>query len=525
MRMRVQGLPTAALILLMAVGCAADEGDAASAGDDFNADAGGNSQDVGDFGGADVEADGLQEPEEEAELELTLPAASTRYLYVAERAAGRVARIDTETLRVWPIVVGAEPRIVVAGKDADRAIVLNYGSNTLSVITSDGADDDVVDVEIGPGANRVALAPGSTHALTWFDPDAMEFGDRPGSLQEVTVVDLAGAEAARISVGFHVRGVEFSTDGSVVWVVTDSGVSRVAMDTAAGDRIAIPTPLDDGRETADREIEIDADAAIALLRVAGDEWIRIVDLEDGAGVDVDLGGVPTDIDLVPGAALVAVRDNDMIARLPIPGVIDDPGLMQTLGIDGAPAGQVTLSANGSSALVFSTAGDQRTIAVVDVASFTEVGRLEVRKAIGLVAASPVDDVAIVVHADEAGAGGIDFVENSPGVSMLSIDAEYERLFLLAALPTGFAFTGDARQVFVQLGDITDPVRAVEQIDLATFAQETIPLPTRPIAIGWMPITGLVYVAQDSAAGRISFIEPESGNVEHVAGFGLNSWIE
>ena len=123
-----------------------------------------------------------------------------------------------------------------------------------------------------------------------------------------------------------------------------------------------------------------------------------------------------------------------------------------------------------------------------------------------------------------GAGGIDFVENSPGVSMLSIDSEYERLFLLAAQPTGFAFTGDARQVFVQLGDVTDPVQAVEQINLTTFAQETIYLPTRPIAIGWMPVTGLVYVAQDSAAGRISFIEPESGNVEHVAGFGLNSWI-
>ena len=87
----------------------------------------------------------------------------------------------------------------------------------------------------------------------------------------------------------------------------------------------------------------------------------------------------------------------VIARLPIPDVIDDPASMQTLVIEGAPAGQIALSANGNSALVFSTAGDQRTIAVVDVPSFTEVGRLEVRKAIGLVAASPVDDVAIVVH--------------------------------------------------------------------------------------------------------------------------------
>ena len=280
--------------LLIAAACG-DDSDYSDEGGYWYDDAGGGSYDAGspaptaDVGETDSGSGGgatedVFVPEEEEELTTTPPTASRRYVFIASPSSNIVAKIDSVTLAVTPIQVGREPSIVRTTPEGDYAIVLNEGSDSVSVIEAGADRDRVTNVDVLDGCNRLELSPSGTSAVAWYDNAAARIGDEIGSLQAVSVIDLADGEAHTVSVGFRIREIEFDAAGTRGFVVTDSGLNIIDFDALDGD-VALPTndlgadPLVD---ESDREVEVSEQGRYALVRTSNLVGLRIVDLDTDA---------------------------------------------------------------------------------------------------------------------------------------------------------------------------------------------------------------------------------------------------
>ncbi len=530
----------AALALLVGViACGAD--DAGAEGDWFGS--GGNEGDRAggaDTGnaGADASAgmdDASLPPEEEEALDLSLPTASERYVFVASRATNTVARIDSVTLAVTPIRVGREPTVVQTTPAGDVAVVLNQGADTVSIIHA-GPDEDRVDTaDIIPGCNALLMSPSGTHAVAWYDNGAAEAGDRIGSLQEVAVIDLETSDAWEVTVGFNIRGVQFDEAGERGFVVTESGVTVLPL-RELDDDIALPElPLGDDPLVLvdDREVRVGPAGRYAVVRSAELAGLRVLDLEDGAAATVLLSDPPTDIDLIAGdtTAVAALRGSGQIALIDLDAsVAGSLDAVRTIDVDGVTPGVLSLTDDERLALAYTTAFDERRVAAVELWTGRVSRVVSVAKTIRLVAASPTASRALVVH--QAGVGEpvagesiASVIERSEAISIIDLTTGYTKLMLLPVEPGRFAFSADGGSVFVMLGDAARDVRQVEWIDLQTFARRTIQLDAEPETIGVVRATGRVFVSQVSEQGRITFIDPADGSVQHITGFQLNTYIE
>lgn len=532
----------AALLATVAItiACGADdEGDFGMSPDESGA---GGSFDAGmeDRGGMDAgtadTADDTAEPEE-PELEAparTPPSASDRFVYIVSPSQNAVAKVDSVTLAVTPIPVGREPRVVRARAGGDEAVVLNVASDSVSVIRSTPTSDEVRETDIVPGCNAMVLSPTGGHAIAWYDNAAASAGDRIGSLQEVALVDVGSAEAFAVSVGFRIREVVFSADGARAFVVTDAGVNVLVLDDIDDD-IAIPTvTVADGERfgAATRELRVTNDGRFAVVREPGLEALRVVDLAAGLGATLDLPAAPTDVDVLADGetALVALRSLGALATVSLgAAVAGEEGAVDVLDSVDVPTGLVTLTASEDRALTYTTVGGDRRLGVLDLGT-GGVSTVALRKDLRGVLVAPGDRAALALHAATPGAPdpGLNLdalVEASDAISVIDLRSRYAKLVLLPNEPEELVFTTDGRDLFISLADAARNLSEVRWIDLESFAARTIDLDGVPEAIGVVPSNGRIFVSEESAAGRLTFIDPDTGDVQHVTAFQLNAWIE
>src|SRR5439155_954140 len=66
--------------------------------------------------------------------------------------------------------------------------------------------------------------------------------------------------------------------------------------------------------------------------------------------------------------------------------------------------------------------------------------------------------------------------------------------------------------------------SVEAFDLASFVITSVALGSPPIAVGVVPGTAQVYVAQDHPLGRMTFVDEATFQTRTLTGFGLNGQI-
>lgn len=472
-----------------------------------------------------------EEPEEQAQV--NRPTASRRYVFVANRSIDSVAKIDSETLAVTPIPVGREPAIVRTTSEGDTAIVLNVGSDSASIIEARSDIDYVDEVDIIPGCNSLVVAPDGEHAVAWYDNLAARPGDRIGELQEVSVIRIADAEVFDVSVGFNIRGVHFDTDGRRAFVVTDSGLNALELGALDGD-IASPSVTfgDDPLVTdADREVGITEHGAYAVLRSSSFPGLRVVDLETEEAVSVALPGVPTDIDLLgdESTALVALRDVGRIAVLRLGAVIDDPTDVEFVDLE-APPGLIALADNQELAFSYTTLDDERRLTVLQLAGTVESEVFYLEKGIRSVLTGPNSQTAIVMHSSAPGVPvpgePIEtFVDKAEGVTLFDVRSGYSKLVLLDVEPDEIVFSPDGDDVFVMLADDATDTREVIWMQTDTFATRSIEMDAMPEALGVVPGTSRVFVSQQMETGRITFIDTETGDVQHVSAFQLNAFID
>lgn len=518
---------------------------AACSGFGANDEAGSSSGDNGADAGIDTSdtsgRDGGQTPEDEA-FALTAPTASLNYVWIANTTRGTVAKVAVEggAIRIETVRVGAEPTVIVTDDMDDVAVVLNSGSDTLSIVTAgtEGRPDLVRTVEIVPDCNRVSLSPDADYAFAWYDNRAAETGDRAGSLTEVSAIPIHSElqVAYQLSVGVNVRDVVYSDAGDVAYVLSDDGVSRVVLDQLDADRFVPPVAIAAEGEalglSEGREILVADAAGIALVRIGDRSALRMIDLSGGATRDLELPAPPTDIDLVPGQplAVIAMRDREELGILDLDGLRDgDIAPVTWLSIEGQPVGQTVLSPGGTEMLVFSSAADSERLTIVDIAT-REWTTYNLRKGIRGAVVSPDGLTAVVYHTKApgepvAGEPEADIIAKSHAYSVISLRTGLTKLVRTDAQPGEMTFDADGDNAFVLTVDVARNVRALEWIDLETFRTRHIDFVLPPEHVGVVPGAGLIYVSQIHELGRIAFVDIATGDVREVTGFELNGLID
>ena len=99
-----------------------------------------------------------------------------------------------------------------------------------------------------------------------------------------------------------------------------------------------------------------------------------------------------------------------------------------------------------------------------------------------------------------------------------------KLQLSDADPGPSAFAPDSSSAYLLLNDVSQGVRQVDAVDLESFLVQGVTVGSPPVALGVVPATSRVFVAQSHPLGRVTFIEMASLALKTVTGFELNSYV-
>jgi DNA-binding beta-propeller fold protein YncE len=490
-------------------------------------------------GGEDTGADASQDapPEEEETFLLAPPAASLNYVYVANTSLNTIARIDSLSLEIVTIDVCLSPTRVAALADRDRAVVLCAADHQLARIDSEPAEDVVAYASVAEHANRVTLSPDGDFALVWYDERLAEPQETPGNPHDLTLVALAQTGDApvsyRLSVGFAIQSIQFDADSRAAFVTTQDGLSVVPLREIHQDQFLPVLSLGDDPliDVADREVVVTDDGALAFVRSSQLAGLRVLDLETETLSEIALPAVPTDLDLFPGGdlAIAVLRETSQVAVLPLPGAIDDPGLVTLYDIPDETIGQAQVSGEVTEVLLFSSALPSQHLTVLDVES-GDYRTYPLRKEVAGVVMAPTGDRAVIVHRAApgepvAGEPTADFIAKSQGYTVFDVQTRFVRLVLSDTEPDQVVFSEDGGQAFVRLEDAERDVRAVQWIHFDSLRIDTLEMSRPPLAMGIVPGTGRVWVSQEAPTGRITFIDTATGEQEHVTAYQLNRRVE
>lgn len=469
----------------------------------------------------------------EVEEDLEPPASGKRYVYVAVADQDAVVKIDSQTLSVQTIKVGDSPGALQTVGGDDVAIVLNRGAASASLLRSraDGTDQ-VTTLPTVPGLNRLAVSPDGDYAVAFFDVARSAGNVLPNqTFQEITLLRLAEGKAVDLSVGFRPSDVQFSADSATAFVITEQGISVIALaQTTAPTIVRTVSHLDDPLTEPDpTEVQVTPDGKLALVRRPGLAALRAVDLATGAIVDVPLAAEPSDLDITPDGklALVVLRDQRELALIDIPEDLDAPEGITALSST-HPFGQATLSGDGARAFLFTNATTEEVLLLADLQKL-EITAFPLEKGVRAVRPAPDGKTALVLHNKLPGdASASDpfetFIDKRWGYSLLSIGSRFVKLQLTETDPGPTAFSADGKSAYLLLADRVRAVRAVEAIDLQSFLVDRISLGSYPAALGLVPATAQVYVAQSHALGRVTFIHQQTHQTRTLTGFALNSQV-
>lgn len=473
----------------------------------------------------------------EAEPIVGQPQGGLHHVYVVMSKLDSVARINAESLEVRSVPVGDNPIAVATVPDQDVAVVLNKGSQSVSIVRTQEDRDTVITLPAQGDLNRLVISPRGDKAVAFFvldDPTASTVG----SLQDVSVIHLQ-AEAERVtnvSVGFRPTAVSFTSSGNHALVTTEDGISIVDLVRQQQDYIA-PTvalsqqPLLDG---AADEVVVAADGQYAYARWQNLSAVRVVNLRDGGIFDFPLESPPSDIDLTSDNQLLmaVVRESSQLAVFDIPQQITQVLTPRLLTTGSLEVGQVELTGDNQFALAFTNTINQKAIARIQLQN-GEVTLVPLRKGVRTVHIAPDNLTALIVHNKIPGEplpqDDLETVlDKRYGYSICAIDTLFSKLQLVDTNPGDLAFLPDSTMAYIILADATEQIQWVQAADLTSFHSNTFTFGSLPTDIGVIGGTTRVFVLQDHPLGRVSFITPAdntaSSEVRTVTGFQLNSQV-
>lgn len=496
-----------------------------------------------DLGGADGEPVGGQGPAEEVDLSdpgFSLPSAAGGQVWISSPAQDTAVHIDATTLEIGVIEVGRRPTRVLALPGGAGAVVLNEGSEELSIIRLVEGEPDITHLPLGGRFNRLELSPDGQHALCWFKVDPA-LPEAPPTLQSVLVVELDAMISHPVAIGFKPSEVHFDEAGHAL-VVTEDGLSVFPLSPDAepeAPQVARTLPLaPSSRAVGQREVHLTPDRTKALSLGAGEPGVTLLSIETGEVQWLELGEIPTDLDVDPKGrwAMVTLGTVGQIVRVDLEegGAPDLEGEAGGPTLDWFEAGgafdAMAMSPNGRYAVLYETSASTPELGVMDIASGGVVVR-RLRKRVVAVTVAPGGDVAYIQHQAEPIAIPTgrplteeEIIAQSHGWSLLSLSTLYAKLHTTPAPPMGPVFDAGGLRVLVMLSDPAAGVRRLQVAGLQAFELVDTLLGSAPEAAGVIEEAGRAFVTQAEPAGRISFIDFETGRVSTVGGYALNSRI-
>lgn len=496
-------------------------------------------------------------PEVEREETYRAPVVTGAYVWTANPGSDQVAVIDAATFVIRSGPAGSRPT-VIAGLDGDatpRALVINSGGSDASLLELGEAGIAARRVPLHAGADSWSVSPDRRFAIAWTDHRKAAALDPSDGLQDITVLELgdAGAVAAtRLSVGYRPGAFAFDAESRRAFAVTEDGISTVEL-TPGAVRLGPLVPLPSTRRVQP-DVAISADGAHALARLEGSSLLYDIDLASGQTREIALAGPITDLDLsadgrlavavvrarrVPAAprdagvepdAAVDARDAGVAGAeplqpveaseavfIPIPAGLADPAQRRTLSVAGGAFGSVSLSPDGSRAVLFTNALGSGLV--------TLVGPDLDHRTVDLIA--PVR--AVFVSADSAHA--IVLQDAPPG----SVRRGAFSVVSLAALRAPKRVATDAPAELVALDPasqravvtVSDPSTGHYGAHFVRFPNLQVdfsPLPSRPLSSGVVPAAGKAFISQQHPEGRITFISLEAGDSRDITGFELSAKV-
>ena len=466
-------------------------------------------------------------PEQEEDLLLS-PAQTDIYVFVANPDRNTVSRVNVVTLQVDTTATGSDPRLVLTTADFTKAVVLNRGDDSVTVLDAETLVASTVPVR--EGFNDMVLSPDGALAVAWHDTADEREDDPPDeglqSFNEVSFVDLQTLEHYPMAVGFDPHDVVFTPDARLAAVVADAYVAIVDLTVRPlAPRLIELTPgVVDPPEA--EELILSPDGSFAWVRQFGATELLVVDLDQGSITTVAAGGNPTDLDLSPdGAYAVAVaRDAEQL------WVYDaaNPGFPpQVVPLPPSGYGSLTFSPDGKKAIVFTTAIPLEQFGVWELATDTVVER-SVVKPISSVAVDPTGQTLLVFHTLEDGDRTEPLFAGSYALTLVALADYRSNPLLLPAEPLGFAHSLSGDKGYFAMFD--QPY--LEVLDYTTLLHDQITLGSLPSFVGVLPDLAPddgdeppAWVSQEHPLGRISFYDADDASVETLTGFELNSGVE
>ena len=108
--------------------------------------------------------------------------------------------------------------------------------------------------------------------VVYYRSEFAAAGDPVGDFQTIQVLLFNPAQhttkVRQVSVGFHPTAIHFHEDGTHAYVVTDDGISIVALQGLADGTIAhtVPVTVDALEKPEDREVFVTQDGLYAVVR-------------------------------------------------------------------------------------------------------------------------------------------------------------------------------------------------------------------------------------------------------------------
>lgn len=541
----------------LGLGCDSSSGDTGSGSGDgggyYDDGTGGGSNgfggDYGDYdgepsGGASADPnDDNYEPPPEVEIEidndLRRPALADTLLYIPSAGLDSLVVVDAAALRVDLVDVGDEPVQVKALPGDDGAVVLNTGTSDVTIVrVTDPGEYTTTTVDVLTRHNRLLVTDDGDWAFAWYKATGLP-GDLPGSLQDVSVIRLTEGEETiyNLSVGLRPASVIVASGRAVV--VCDNGLSIVDLDTLDSDAFLPPVPYHEDPFVlpTDREVVVTPDGTYAVVRDLDRAVLTLVELESGTRKVLSLPDWPSDLDMTADGALVVVpfKNSESVAILEVPAAFDfepDPEATLAEGFHANPAvermptwhpfGVVELATQGDRGLLYTTEEGILAVGQIDLVTRLVTSRPIAKEVISAVVA-PSGATAVLLHRALSGLQAPE--STSEGYSVMDLGSQYAKLVLTNYAPTEVAFSpeGDDAYVLLPAAESSGGPHAIHRMH--DFALTSVPVPAPPVFIGLMPDAERVVVLLDDPTGWLTVIHVETGAVEQLNSFELNSRIQ
>jgi hypothetical protein len=529
-------LALAALLAALAAACSGTEGFADGAGADADADTDTDTdtdadKDSDSDSDGDVDTDTDTTPEEEEDVNYMVPEGSGRYVFIADTAHDAVAVVDSETLLIEIIEVGARPTQLVALGEDNAAAVINLDSDEVSILRVDEeGTPTAADVDVRPDTNAIVGSENGAFLVAYYDARYAEWSGPPGTDQEITVITTAeGAETAYdMTVGMHPQRVVFNTAATRAFVVNQDGINVIALD--ALDAVGIPPlvelfdPVTVDPETWEIAIDPNGQTALGYYEGGADVMSAALDGSDDVRT-YTLHGAPTDLDISPDGTfgMFTLREQHEVALFDLPLPADplvDPFTYVSVG--DLVCGVATIAPDGGTVLMYTTTGgddqDQRVLtSMTPSGSVWELSSVLLERKIKSVAASPDSTTAVAMHQEIVASAG----EQPYAYTLVKLPELQLKFQQVPVEPGQLLLTPDGDFGFTLLRDDATSLKETQIMDLSTFIVDSLSLGSPPMAAGYASETNTVFIAQDHPAGRMTFIDLDDMSVQTVTGYTLN----